>query len=242
LGDPTPEGIAKRHQAGNPRGAAVKTPTIAILAQLTGLRAPALDLLHSALGPAIQRAELNTPARIAHFLAQCHHETGGFTKLSESLNYTPAGLMATWPNRFPWALAHQLGRWAGRPADQKQIAITAYGGRGGNAPAPSEDGWSYRGRGWIQLTHRGNYRAAGKWIGIDLESKPDQASTHAVGAQVAAWYWATHDLNRYADRHDAETVSRIINCGPHSKPTRLPHGLFERIALTERYLGALQHG
>src|SRR5688572_27900908 len=120
-----------------------------------------LDLLEAA-------GLLAHPLRLAHFLAQVCHETGGLTVLVESLNYRAARLMDVWPKRFPTlALAR---RYAGRP---RELANKVYGGRMGNVDP--DDGWKYIGRGLLQITGRDHYARVGRALGIPLETQPSMA-------------------------------------------------------------------
>jgi putative chitinase len=159
------------------------------------------------LNAALARWEINTPDRAAMFLAQCGHESGGFRRLTENLNYTAAQLLRTWPNRFT---ADDAAAMALQP---EKIAERAYGGRMGNAAEGGGDGWRFRGRGIIQLTGRENYRLAGQALGIDATGNPEQLAEPAVAAQVAGWYWATNGCNALADAGDYAGITRRINGG-----------------------------
>lgn len=159
------------------------------------------------LNAALARWEINTPDRVAMFLAQCGHESGGFRRLTENLNYTAAQLLRTWPNRFTADDAAAMALQA------EKIAERAYGGRMGNAAEGGGDGWRFRGRGVIQLTGRENYRLAGQALGIDATGSPEQLAEPAVAAQVAGWYWATNGCNALADAGDYAGITRRINGG-----------------------------
>ena len=156
---------------------------------------------------------ITTKWRLAHFLATAMHESGDFSRLVESLNYTPEGLMRTWPARFPPQEAARLGRRNGQIADQKAIAERAYGGRMGNGPEGSGDGYLYRGRGLIQITGRDNYRAAASALGIPLAGLPAWLETREGAATSAAWWWATHGCNVLADENDVVAIRRRVNGG-----------------------------
>lgn len=173
------------------------------------------------------------PAEQAMFIAQIAHESGLFTRVVESLNYSVDGLRATFPTRITAAEAARLGRQPGEksvPIDrQTEIARLAYGGRYGNDTAG--DGYRYRGRGLKQVTFRGNYEACGKALGIDLVNKPELLDTDRYAAQSAGWFWKSHDLNSLADRGDFTQITRIINGGLN--------GLAEREALWRRAQQAL---
>lgn len=180
------------------------------------------------LGPltaAMAVAEINTAERKAMFIAQCGHESGGFASVEESLNYTPRALTSTWPQRFSVQLAQVLGRTPDRVANQQQIARVAYGGRMGNAPAPSDDGWDHRGRGLIQVTGKDNYEAFWKWLG--RRESPEDLAKPELAALSAAWFWQTNKLNKWADLKDVDTASRVINLGS-STTKAIPNGLEDR--------------
>lgn len=166
---------------------------------------------HAPLIAAMSRHDINTPRRAAAFLATLHHESAGFTRLVENLNYSPEKLMATWPKRFDRVKANALGRRRAapgvlaRPALQPDIAEVAYGGRMGN-DQPG-DGWRYRGRGLIQLTGRANYREFG------FEDNPDDAAKPEGAAEIAAAFWSKRGCNAMADRGDIAGWRKAINGG-----------------------------
>lgn len=159
------------------------------------------------LNRALNVWKIDTPERVAMFLAQCAHESAGFRTLIENLHYSAHALLATWPNRFTPDEAVAMAY------NEEAIAERAYGGRMGNGPEGSGDGFRYRGRGIIQLTGRENYRKAGAAIGIDLEAKPDAALQPVAACQVAGWYWSSHGCNELADAGDFEGITRRINGG-----------------------------
>ena len=151
------------------------------------------------------------PLRVAHLMGQCAHESLLFRKLYEGLYYRERRLMAVWPSRFrdlPTAL-----RYARNP---EKLANKVYGGRMGNHQPG--DGYRYRGRGWIHLTGRDNYRSYGKIIGMDLEQDPDLAAEPETAWLIAAAYMDRRKrkglpLWKWADRDDVEQVTRGINGG-----------------------------
>lgn len=152
---------------------------------------------------------LTTPLRRAHFMAQLAHETGGFKRLVENLNYSAEALQRTWPSRFDAAMAKAYAR------QPERIANRVYGGRLGNGPEASGDGWRYRGRGFIQLTGRDNYaRYSHLVFGDDrLVRDPSQAAEPAVAMRIALAYWDANGLNTLADKDDLEGITRRINGG-----------------------------
>lgn len=163
------------------------------------------------LSDACTRYGITTPARLAAFLAQVGHESAGFSRTVENLNYSAAGLEATWPSRFTPATAAQLAR---KP---QLIAEHVYGGRMGNK-APG-DGWRYRGRGLLQVTGRANYEAVRDLLRQrcpetpDLLQSPDVLSEPKWAALSAAAYWEDHELNALADAGSFDTITRRINGG-----------------------------
>jgi len=169
----------------------------------------------------------------AHVLGQSCHESGGFSRVEENLNYSAAGLRKTWPTRF----ALDAERYA---RDPKAIANKAYGGRMGNDA--SGDGWRYRGRGWIQLTGRENYARAERFLashGLEagLLDDPDKAAEPGTAWMICAWYMTTaarrgESIMFAIERNDARLVTRMVNGGTH--------GLKERKRLTEKALEAMR--
>jgi len=168
--------------------------------------------------------EINTPQRIAAFLAQTAHESGGYTMLTENLNDKAATLAACWPNRFavlgadkkpvkengknvPTAVANAI---AGKP---ELIANLVYSGRMGNGPAESGQGWAYRGRGLKQLTGKYNYEKCGLGLGVDLVSNPDLLLEPMYAARSAGWFWKANSLSTFADKGDMEGMTKKINGG-----------------------------
>lgn len=173
------------------------------------------------LGPlatAARRFEIVRRERVAHWLAQLGHESGGFTRLEENLRYTtPGRICAVWPSRFATEAA--AAPFVNNP---EGLASVVYAARNGNGGVASGDGWRFRGRGLIQLTGRANYRAAGAALNIPLESEPDRAAERWTAALVAGWFWWNAGLNREADRgpDGLEQITRRINGGRHGLADR----------------------
>lgn len=164
--------------------------------------------LHAcALDRARDAAELTTPERVRQFLAQVAHETGGFNTLVENLRYRDAARLDKLFSRVN-GLTHARQLIAGGPV---AIANCVYANRNGNGGPASGDGWRYRGRGYLQITGRGNYRQIGRLIGMDLEERPEQLEDHDAAAAAAALYWRHHRINEAADVGDVLTVTRRIN-------------------------------
>ena len=173
----------------------------------------------------------STAEHVAMWIAQVGHESAGLTRLVESLNYTPDGLMATWPTRYTRARATEHGRTQDKAADQRAIAMHVYGDRLGNRQN-TLDGWTYRGRGPIQVTGRANYRECGQVIGVDLESEPSLLELRSTGAASTAWYWRKHKLTGY--NGDVLAVTRRINGGTN--------GLADRQARYDKAFAVLSGG
>ena len=152
--------------------------------------------------------DINTPERQAAFIGQCAHESGNFKTLEENLNYKPEALMRVWPSRFP-DLATAM-KYAHNP---EAIANKVYGGRMGNGPEETGDGWKYHGRGLIQLTGKENYANCESSIGVDLLSNPNLLNTPEYAALSAGWFWNKKGLNALADAGDFETMTKRINGG-----------------------------
>src|SRR5215471_20171913 len=168
-----------------------------------------------ALNAAMQRFEINTPARAAAFLAQTAHESGEFRRLVENLNYSAAGLCRTWPNRFS-----TLGIAKRYERNPELLANYVYAKRLGNGDVASGDGWRFRGRGLIQLTGRGNYRSCGVVVALPLETEPDRLETPEAAALAAAQFWQSRGLNHLADDQNDDkddedfiAITKIINGG-----------------------------
>lgn len=158
---------------------------------------------------------IDTDQRVSHFLAQVAHESAGFTLVQEGLSYSADGLAKTWPRRFagdsgqPNELAYQLHR---KP---QLIANHVYANRMGNGSIESGQGWTYRGRGLIQLTGKSNYLAASTALyGSNLlQLEPDKVLEPDVAALTACWFWTSNGLNELADLGDVAMVTRRINGG-----------------------------
>jgi putative chitinase len=162
--------------------------------------------------------DINTPQRIAAFLAQCAHESGNFVFIKENLNYRAATLLKVFPKYFPdLALAT---KYAGKP---EQIANRVYANRMGNGSEDSGDGYRYCGRGLIQVTGCENYT----WFAESIQVTPEEASeymeTFEGAAQSACWFWETANLNQWADKGDIVTLTKRINGGTIGLEDRIKH-------------------
>lgn len=180
------------------------------LADAMGITESAAGLWVAHVNSALSLCGCSTAEHVAMWIAQVGHESAGLTRLVESLNYTPDGLMATWPTRYTRARAIEHGRTQDKAADQRAIAIHVYGDRLGNRQG-TDDGWRYRGRGPIQVTGRANYRECGQTIGADLEAEPSLLELRSTGAASTAWFWRKHKLTGFGG--DVLSVTRRINGG-----------------------------
>ena len=172
------------------------------------------------LNEGMEQFEINTPNRIAAFIAQVAHESADFRDTEENLNYSWQALRATWPREFPTdAFAQQYHR------QPEPIANIAYAGRHGNGDEASGDGWKYRGRGLIQLTFHDNYQAYSQAIADpSIMTDPDQVAQPRHAAVSACWFWNKDHLNALADAGDEASFNQIsytINGGWNGKADRL---------------------
>ncbi|CAK8711097.1 Glycoside hydrolase [Candidatus Electrothrix laxa] len=169
-----------------------------------------------ALDTELLRFKINTPLRVAQFIAQVAVESASFNLTEEDLNYSADRLRKIFSKYFPTkTLAEQ---YAHKP---EKIANRVYANRIGNGDEKSGDGWRYRGRGLIQLTGKENYIACGKAIEQPLQMKPDIVSTDPyIAVMTCCWYWNSKDLNRYADQDNVKTITKKINGGYHGLDQR----------------------
>lgn len=169
----------------------------------------------------MDKFQINTPLRLAHFLSQCGHESGGFKAVNENLNYGAKGLMTTFKKYFPTeALAKQYER---KP---ELIASKVYGGRMGNGPESTKEGWKFKGRGYIQLTGKDNYKAFDAVVTENILENPDLVATK-YPLLSAAWYWNSRKINTTADLgagDDTVTkVTKLVNGGTIGLEDRKKH-------------------
>ena len=152
---------------------------------------------------------INTPLRLAHFLAQVLHESGHLKYKSENLNYSAQALLKVFPKYFKTTT--DANAYARQPV---KIANRVYANRMGNGNEASGEGWKYRGRGLLQITGRSNYEQCGKYINSDLMHYPDSIlGDPDLNVKVACWYWTTRNLNQFADNDDIVTITKKINGG-----------------------------
>ena len=181
---------------------------------------PYIDHWHHALEQLLPDYEINTPQRIAAFIAQCSHESAGFTALKENLNYKAETLSRIWPKYFPPEIAKA---YASMPNKQEAIANRAYANRMGNGDEHSGDGWKFCGRGLIQLTGRSNYQAFADSLEMNIEDLPEYLGTFEGAAQSACWFWESNNLNQWADKGDILTLTKKINGGTLGLEDRVKH-------------------
>ena len=179
---------------------------------------PSVDNWHAALTQILPDYEINTPQRIAAFLAQCAHESGGFKTLKENLNYKAASLQRVFPKYFPSAeLAEQYAH------NQPAIANRVYANRMGNGDEASGDGYRYCGRGLIQLTGHDNYQAFAESLEGDIADVPEYLGTFEGAVQSACWFWEANNLNVLADAQDILALTKRINGGTIGLEDRIKH-------------------
>lgn len=182
---------------------------------------PYIDQWHHALSQLLPDYEINTPQRIAAFIAQCAHESGGFVFLKENLNYKAPSLRKVFPKYFTDDLIAQT--YASLPNKQEAIANRIYANRMGNGPESSGDGYRFCGRGLIQLTGRDNYTFFAGSLGISVEEASEYLQTFEGAAQSACWFWETNNLNQWADKGDIVTLTKRINGGTIGLEDRIKH-------------------
>ncbi|HGV8782770.1 TPA: glycoside hydrolase family 19 protein [Salmonella enterica subsp. enterica serovar Typhimurium] len=184
--------------------------------QAAGISAELAARWYPHITAAMSEFGITAPLDQAMFLAQIGHESGGFTRIVENLNYSADGLKATFGKYFPGDTAQLYGRTADHPANQKAIANIVYAHRMGNIE--ENDGWNYRGRGLIQITGHDNYRDCGAGLGADLILSPQLLEQDEYAARSAAWFFASKgSLKRSGD---TKAVTKIINGGTNGLDDR----------------------
>ena len=179
------------------------------------------DAVIAQIPEVMEKFQINTPLRLCHFLAQCGHESGNFKAVNENLNYGAKGLLGLFKKYFPTeAKAKEYER---KP---EKIANLIYGGRMGNGPEASGEGYKFRGRGYIQLTGKDNYSAFDKVVAEDIVAHPDLVATK-YPLLSAAWFWNSRKLNELADKgaNDAEvtSITKKVNGGKIGLEDRIKH-------------------
>lgn len=174
--------------------------------------------LAEALTEQFEKYEINTVNRAAGFLAQCGHESAGFTILKENLNYSADGLNKIFKKYFPTVA--DATPYARNP---EKIANKVYGGRMGNGPESSGDGYKFRGRGAIQLTGRDNYTKFAKSVGMTVDEAVADLETLDGAIESACWFWKTNGLNAICDSDDIVKMTKRINGGTIGLEDRKKH-------------------
>ncbi|KAB0494029.1 glycoside hydrolase family 19 protein [Pseudomonas vancouverensis] len=188
---------------------------------------PVAGVFVSALNLAMARFDITSPVRQAAFLAQVGHESVSLTKLSESLYYKDPERVAL---LFKYGFdLNKNGRVdpaevefaKGYLRNSEKLANRVYGGRYGNGPEASGDGYKYRGRGLIGITFSDNYRLCGKALGLPLLDRPELLEQPEHAAMSAAWYWWDRGLNELADVGQFDRITRVVNGGDNGRAERL---------------------
>lgn len=201
----------------------VTTPQVA--PQVGGLKLDALkghipDSVISQIPETVVKFGINTPLRLAHFLAQCGHESGGFKLTHENLNYSADGLKKIFPKYFPQNLSES---YAKKP---EKIASRVYGGRMGNGGEETKEGFKFRGRGFIQLTGKSNYMEFDKTVAENLIEQPDLVATK-YPLLSAAWFFTKNGLHKLADGGATDavvtTITKRVNGGVNGLSDRIKH-------------------
>ena len=181
---------------------------------------PYLEQWTDALNKILPDYGIDTPERVAAFVAQSAHESGNFTALHENLNYRAETLRKVFPKYFTDASAAQI---ASQPNKAELIANRVYANRMGNGDETSGDGYRYCGRGLIQLTGKSNYQAFAESIETPVEQIPEFLATFEGAVQSACWFWESNNLNQYADSGDIVTMTKRINGGTIGLEDRKKH-------------------
>jgi putative chitinase len=187
---------------------------------LAALKGHVPDAVLAQIPDTAAKFNITNNLRLAHFLAQCGHESGGFKAVSENLNYSAKGLLGTFPKYFNAASAAQYER---KP---EMIASRVYGGRMGNGDESTKEGFKFRGRGYIQLTGKANYTNFAKFIGEDTVVNPDLVATKYPLASAAFFFdsnklWSICDKG--ADDATVTAVTKRVNGGTIGLVDRIKH-------------------
>ena len=188
--------------------------------KLENLKGHIPDAVISQIPDAAKKFNISNPLRLAHFLAQCGHESAGFKAIQENLNYSADGLKKIFPKYFPGNLAEGYAR------NPEKIASKVYGSRMGNGDETTKEGFKFRGRGYIQLTGKDNYTRFAQFIGEDTVSNPDLVATKYPLASAAFFFdsnklWTICDKG--ADDATVTAVTKRVNGGTIGLPDRIKH-------------------
>lgn len=187
----------------------------------TGCNKANLDLHYDSLVETCEKYNINTDKRFAAFFSNILHETAMLSTFEENLNYSKAGLLATFPRRFNEALAVKYAR------NPELIANHVYGGRYGNNT--DGDGWKYRGRGGFQYTFKDNYRLVSKALKVDFVANPDLLKEPPYAMLSSGFFWQTRKLNELADAEKLDSICASINGGYNGVQHR--KGLYNKLIL-----------
>ena len=178
------------------------------------------DAVISQLPDTMAKYNITTPLRLAHFLAQCGHESAGFKAVNENLNYSVDGLKRIFGKYFPGTLAEGYAR------QPEKIASKVYGNRMGNGNEASKEGWKYRGRGYIQLTGKDNYKAFDATVDDDILNNPDLVATK-YPLMSAAWFFERGKIwvvcDKGSDKSTVTSVTMKVNGGTIGLEDRIKH-------------------
>jgi putative chitinase len=192
--------------------------TLAKFKECVGGNPPYAEQWYDALCQILPDYEIDTPQRLAAFLAQTAHESGGYRAIKENLNYRAVTLRKVFPKYFP--TDESAAQYAGKP---EMIANKVYGNRMGNGDESSGDGYRYCGRGLIQLTGKDNYTRYAQSLEISVEEASEHLTTFEGCVQSAAWFWENNNLNQWADKGDILTLTKRINGGTIGLEDRIKH-------------------
>ena len=196
-----------------------------VIQPVTGLNIDKLkghisDSVLAQISETASKFNITNNLRLAHFLAQCSHESGGFKITSENLNYSVDGLKKIFGKYFPGNLAESYAK------QPEKIASKVYGGRMGNGDESTKEGYKFRGRGFIQLTGKDNYTAFGRAINEDMTANPDKVATH-YALLSAAWFFTKNGLHKMADGGATDTVVTQITKRVNGGTIGLSHRILE---------------
>jgi putative chitinase len=178
--------------------------------KLENLKGHIPDAVITQIPDTAKKFNITTPLRLAHFLAQCSHESGGFKFVKENLNYSADGLKKIFPKYFPGNLAESYAK------NPEKIASKVYGGRMGNGNESTKEGYKFSGKGYLQTTGKDNYRRLGEFLGVDLIENPDLVATKYPLASAAFFFnsnklWSICDKG--ADDATVTAVTKRVNGG-----------------------------
>ena len=196
-----------------------------IITPVTGLNIDKLkgtipDNVIAQISETAKKFNITNNLRLAHFLAQCAHESGNFKAVSENLNYSVDGLKKIFPKYFPGNLAESYAK------QPEKIASRVYGSRMGNGDESTKEGYIFRGRGYIQLTGKSNYEAFDKFVDDDILGNPDLVATK-YPLMSAAWFFNKNGLwticDKGADDATVTAVTKRVNGGTIGLSDRIKH-------------------